>query len=154
LTVSLLHSCLLMLTLMLCDPLSFDMQTLNGETLQNVPIILFLNKEDLFAEKIKVVPIKSVYKKYKGGKSFETGCEFIRDKFLETMDDRAPLKPEEVYVHVACAINTGSSGVTPHCALLTHIPFTCPLLVPFICLLYFFMFRLSPPFYYFLFMYH
>lgn len=81
-------------------------ETINAGTLANVPIILFLNKEDLFAEKIKTVPIKKTYKTYKGGKDFKAGCEFIRDKFLSTMTDDAPCGPEEVYVHVACAIDT------------------------------------------------
>jgi hypothetical protein len=51
---------------------------LSGEALANVPVILFLNKKDLFEEKIKRVPIKNTYKKFKGGDDFEKSVDFVR----------------------------------------------------------------------------
>jgi len=63
-----------------------------------------LNKRDLFEEKIKRVPIKKTYKKYKGGKDFAAGVEFIKTLYFERIQDNSV----EPYVHVTCAIDTGS----------------------------------------------
>lgn len=78
--------------------------TVNSEVFQkNIPIILFLNKKDLFEKKLKEIPMKNTYKKYKGGKDFEKGVQFIKTKFLAAVPEE---RRESIYVHPTCAIDT------------------------------------------------
>mmetsp|Transcript_10889 Transcript_10889/g.13166 ORF Transcript_10889/g.13166 Transcript_10889/m.13166 type:complete len:353 (+) Transcript_10889:11-1069(+) len=69
-------------------------------------ILLFLNKKDLFMEKIKVKSIESVpcFNDYKGKPNdFEDGVEYFKTKFLEqTKNDLIT-----VYPHVTCATDSG-----------------------------------------------
>jgi hypothetical protein len=84
-----------------------------------LPVILFLNKRDLFEEKIKTVPLKKTYKKYKyvsavcctkncqanilplerGGKDFEKAVEYVRDLFLTKLEG-SRVDPDQCYYHV------------------------------------------------------
>lgn len=43
----------------------------NNKLFSRIPIILFLNKTDLFAEKIKVTPLTVLFPRYKGNFSWE-----------------------------------------------------------------------------------
>lgn len=82
-------------------------ETVNSENLApNLPVILFLNKEDLFREKIERVPIKKTYKKYKGGKDFNAAVEFIHGMFLDRIHPDSKVTRDEVYWKVTCAIDT------------------------------------------------
>jgi hypothetical protein len=72
----------------------------------NSSILLFLNKKDLFAEKVKVKNIGDVeaFKDYAGKPNdFDDGVEYFRNKFL------AQNKNEmiTVYPHVTCATDSG-----------------------------------------------
>jgi len=78
--------------------LLFD-EVANSNCFQKNDIILFLNKEDLFLEKINRVPLDICFQGYSGGDDPETAKEFIRDRFLERTKSR-------VFVHFTCAINT------------------------------------------------
>ena len=46
-------------------------------------IILFLNKRDLFEEKIKKVDPVDWFPDYKGGCDYEKGAEYFKTRFLE-----------------------------------------------------------------------
>ncbi|KAJ6232093.1 guanine nucleotide-binding protein g(o) subunit alpha [Anaeramoeba flamelloides] len=46
------------------------------------PLILFLNKLDLFQEKIKVSPLNKLFPDYEGGVDVEEGKKFIKNQFL------------------------------------------------------------------------
>jgi hypothetical protein len=50
----------------------------------DTPIILFLNKSDLFREKIKTIDLTGVFPEYTGGCDYDKGLEYIRDMFLST----------------------------------------------------------------------
>eukprot|EP01099_Mayorella_cantabrigiensis_P000210 TRINITY_DN1091_c0_g1_i1.p1 TRINITY_DN1091_c0_g1~~TRINITY_DN1091_c0_g1_i1.p1 ORF type:complete len:377 (+),score=102.30 TRINITY_DN1091_c0_g1_i1:90-1133(+) len=71
-------------------------------------IILFLNKRDLFEEKISVSPLKNTFPDYEGPNEFQPACDFIRDKFL-ALDPNAELN--RVYPHITCATDTDSIRV-------------------------------------------
>ena len=71
-------------------------------------IILFLNKRDLFEEKIGISPLKNTFPDYDGPNEFQPACDFIRDKFL-SLDPNAELN--RVYPHVTCATDTDSIRV-------------------------------------------
>jgi len=80
--------------------------TINTETFSSgLPIFLFLNKSDIFEDKIKHVPLKKTWKKYKGGADFDAAVEWIRDLYLDRLVD---MEPERIKVHVTCAVQTDS----------------------------------------------
>merc|ERR1712194_586145 len=58
------------------------------------PIILFLNKMDLFKEQIERVDLNVCFPAYKGGKNYKTALEFIRWKFKSIVKD----KDKEIYI--------------------------------------------------------
>jgi len=64
--------------------------------------ILFLNKKDIFAEKIKKVPLTVCFPEYTGPNTFEAAYTFIRDKFLELNEN----KTKTLYAHPTCATDT------------------------------------------------
>jgi len=58
----------------------------SSEYLKNTPFILFLNKSDLFEEKIQKVPLCDVFEEYQPmiaapGTDFEKGCKFISKQY-------------------------------------------------------------------------
>eukprot|EP00475_Leptophrys_vorax_P009177 TRINITY_DN16046_c0_g1_i8.p1 TRINITY_DN16046_c0_g1~~TRINITY_DN16046_c0_g1_i8.p1 ORF type:complete len:178 (-),score=40.28 TRINITY_DN16046_c0_g1_i8:82-615(-) len=57
------------------------------EMRDDLPIILLLNKMDLFQEKIKNIPLSDYFPEFCGGDDYFAACEFILSKFL----DRCPL---------------------------------------------------------------
>lgn len=70
-------------------------------------IILFLNKCDLFKEKIKTVPISEYFPEYKFKHNlqdgdYNCGTKFIQDRYLDKNVDTA----RTIYVHVTNATNT------------------------------------------------
>jgi len=82
----------------------FD-EIVNNRFFENSAIILFLNKKDLFQDKIKRVDPKSVavFKDFPGGLGdYELGVKYFLGKFLEVNQD-----PEkEIYHHVTCATDS------------------------------------------------
>ncbi|PAV74589.1 hypothetical protein WR25_12635 isoform A [Diploscapter pachys] len=53
----------------------------NSRWFINTSMILFLNKKDLFAEKIKKTSIKIAFPEYKGGQNYEEATAYIEEKF-------------------------------------------------------------------------
>lgn len=82
-------------------------ETINDETLvPHLPVILFLNKEDLFRKKIAVTPLSETYKKYKGGDDFNKATEFIRSLFMDRVRASARVGIDNIACKVTCAIDT------------------------------------------------
>jgi len=74
----------------------------NSKWFFNIPIILFLNKMDLFREKIKRVNITEAFPDYDGAQTFPDAAEYIQNQFLAVNEN-----PEKgVYPHITCATNT------------------------------------------------
>ncbi|ODQ64737.1 guanine nucleotide binding protein, alpha subunit [Nadsonia fulvescens var. elongata DSM 6958] len=66
---------------------------------QRTSIILFLNKTDIFRQKIQFNPIRNYFPEYQGVQDdFESGCQFFMKLFLQ--------RNRQVYVHFTCATNT------------------------------------------------
>jgi hypothetical protein len=80
----------------------------NSEWFERTSIIQFLNKRDLFEEKIKRVDLRVCFAEYNGGANFENGWKFIRDKFLSL--NRNPGQ-KHIYTHLTCATDTESIRV-------------------------------------------
>jgi GTPase SAR1 family protein len=81
----------------------------NSQWFCKTSIILFLNKRDVFEEKIKTVNLQvcPVFKDYEGEQTFEAGCALIESKFQAK--NRNPEKM--IYTHVTCATDTKTMKV-------------------------------------------
>jgi len=77
------------------------------ETMTNSPwfrtttFILFLNKVDLFREKIQTVDLKVCFPKYTDGCNFDSASVYIKDRFIEKNT-----APHSIFPHFTCAVNT------------------------------------------------
>eukprot|EP01128_Nolandella_sp_AFSM9_P003342 TRINITY_DN142_c0_g1_i2.p1 TRINITY_DN142_c0_g1~~TRINITY_DN142_c0_g1_i2.p1 ORF type:complete len:369 (+),score=122.00 TRINITY_DN142_c0_g1_i2:278-1384(+) len=76
----------------------------NTEAFSDAIIILFLNKVDLFDEKIKKINLKDTFPDYEGGSDPKEAHKLIRREFAEVLPD-GPAK-ESLQVHVTCALDT------------------------------------------------
>jgi len=73
----------------------------NHQWFANACIILFLNKSDVFREKIQHVPITTAFPEYRGANTFEDASEYIKSRFIERVLNKKP-----VYPFITCATNT------------------------------------------------
>jgi GTPase SAR1 family protein len=71
------------------------------------PIILFLNKVDLFVEKIKEVDLKVCFPTYKGGCNYDEALEYIRFRFRNVRKDKA----RELEIHETTATDSKNAKV-------------------------------------------
>lgn len=69
-------------------------------------MILFLNKEDLFKEKLKSgKSIKTAFPEYSGSDDYEPSLAYIQEKFT-TVTDPVTGKNKDIYAHATCATDT------------------------------------------------
>lgn len=74
----------------------------NSRWFTKTSIILFLNKIDIFREKIEEVPIESFFPDYQGGPDYEAGCDYFKERFEQlNMSDT-----KQIYTHYTCATDT------------------------------------------------
>jgi len=85
----------------------FD-KTCNSKWFVNANIILFLNKRDLFEDKIKKVDLKVCFPDYKDGCNSHAASEYLMNKFKE-QNKQPKLK---IYGHITCATDTNSVKIT------------------------------------------
>jgi len=69
--------------------------------LENTEFIVFLNKHDLFVDKLKTSNLSMCFPDYDGGPDPEKGLSYIRETFLKK---KPPNK--NVFLHVTCATDT------------------------------------------------
>jgi GTPase SAR1 family protein len=74
----------------------------NSRWFHDTSMILFLNKRDLFGEKIVKVPLTVCFPDYDGENTYEAGSEFLKAQFeaKNHNDDKI------VYTHITCATDT------------------------------------------------
>jgi len=78
-------------------------QVCNSKWFVEVPIMLFLNKSDLFKEKIKEqIPITDAFPDYEGELEYQPVIDYIFEKFFEVVKHEG----KAVYPHVTCATDT------------------------------------------------
>ena len=65
-------------------------------------MILFLNKSDLFTEKIRRVPLRVCFPEYTGFDVYEEAKNYIQEQFLR----RVRGVKRMVFVHFTCATDT------------------------------------------------
>lgn len=80
--------------------LLFD-EVSNSHWFKSTAFILFLNKTDLFKEKIARVDLTACWPNYTGGCNFENASTFIKQKFLDQNKSQ-----HSIYTHFTCAIST------------------------------------------------
>jgi len=73
-------------------------------------IILFLNKEDLFREKLLGASIRSSFPEYRGTDTYEESLKYIEAKFRDVINPTTG-KQREIHVHVTCATDTSCASV-------------------------------------------
>jgi len=74
----------------------------NSRWFRETSMILFLNKRDLFADKIQKVSLREFFPEYQGDDSYDSATEFMQEQF--EAKNRNPEK--QVYTHVTCATDT------------------------------------------------
>lgn len=74
----------------------------NSEWFEKTSIILFLNKRDLFMEKLNKIPLKNYFPGY-NGTSYEEATEFIQEMF-----EAKNQLDKDIYTHVTCATDTNN----------------------------------------------
>ncbi|XP_022914415.1 G protein alpha i subunit [Onthophagus taurus] len=77
----------------------------NSKWFVSTSIILFLNKKDLFEEKITRSPLTICFPEYTGQNTYEEASAYIRTKF-ENLNKRKDQK--EIYTHFTCATDTNN----------------------------------------------
>jgi guanine nucleotide-binding protein G(i) subunit alpha len=74
----------------------------NSRWFRETSMILFLNKRDLFEDKIKVVSLRTCFECYDGPNTYQAGCEFLQEQF----ESRNRNPDKQVYTHITCATDT------------------------------------------------
>jgi len=77
----------------------------NNKWFVDTSIILFLNKKDLFEEKIRHSQLSVCFPEYKGPNTYEDAAGYIQMRF-ENLNRRKDQK--EVYTHLTCATDTSN----------------------------------------------
>jgi len=84
-------------------------EVVNSESTNGITKLLFLNKEDLFkqkmADKAQFAEFQRVFPEYKGDNSPEMAAEFVSKKFQSEIED------EHMHHHVICALDTNAMSV-------------------------------------------
>ena len=75
----------------------------NNKWFMDASVILFLNKKDLFAEKIERSPLTICFPEYAGEMNYEEGVSYIKTRFENLNISQ---REEEIYTHLTCATDT------------------------------------------------
>ncbi|GMT30418.1 hypothetical protein PFISCL1PPCAC_21715, partial [Pristionchus fissidentatus] len=67
-------------------------------------MILFLNKRDLFLEKIKKKPITVLFHHYRGSNDYDECVAFLKKEFEKLADTK--MNGKNLYMHETCATDT------------------------------------------------
>ena len=65
--------------------------------------ILFLNKIDLFAEKLPRSPLGNYFPDYAGGDDYDAACNYLLHRFVSLNQSAAT---KQIYAHYTCATDT------------------------------------------------
>jgi len=79
----------------------------NSKWFVETSMILFLNKRDIFEEKIKRVDLTVCFPEYSGGKDYNKASQYIQERFLAQNENPSKI----VYPHITCATDTGNITV-------------------------------------------
>lgn len=74
----------------------------NSRWFTKTSIILFLNKIDIFREKLPVSPLSNTFPEFRGGNDYDMACAFLLEKFVGL--NNSPSK--SIYAHYTDATDT------------------------------------------------
>jgi guanine nucleotide-binding protein subunit alpha len=74
----------------------------NSRWFERTSTILFLNKTDLFKQKLLTSPLVTYFPDYKGGEDFDQASSYIMQRFI-SLNSSAE---KQVYTHLTCATDT------------------------------------------------
>lgn len=74
----------------------------NSRWFVKTSIILFLNKIDLFREKLSKSPMGKYFPDYQGGDNYDAACQYILNRFVSLNHT----EPKQIYTHFTCATDT------------------------------------------------
>ena len=86
------------------ESLTLFESTIHMPIFRSKNIVLFLNKTDLFKEKIKISPIIDYFPIYTGGDDFHEGCKFFNSQF----QSKNQTEKRRIYEHFTCATDTSA----------------------------------------------
>eukprot|EP00158_Paraphelidium_tribonemae_P003071 Partr_v1_DN25876_c1_g1_i2_m2864 putative Guanine nucleotide binding protein (G protein) alpha len=75
----------------------------NSKWFATTSMILFLNKIDLFKDKISRSPLSEFFPDFTGGEDYEKASSFLLNKFIEL--NKSP-QTKQIYAHFTCATDT------------------------------------------------
>mmetsp|Transcript_58813 Transcript_58813/g.81594 ORF Transcript_58813/g.81594 Transcript_58813/m.81594 type:complete len:357 (+) Transcript_58813:122-1192(+) len=81
----------------------------NNRWFSTTNVILFLNKKDLFAKKIKKIPLTICFPEYTGTNEYAEAMEYVLEKFTET--NKSEEQQRFIYHHETCATDTNNIKV-------------------------------------------
>jgi len=76
----------------------------NSRWFHHTPVILFLNKLDLFLEKIVKVPLTVCFPNYSGAATSEASMAYLKQQF----ESKAHNEHRLVHTHVTCAMDSNN----------------------------------------------
>lgn len=84
---------------------------INNRWFIKTPVILFMNKKDLFAEKIKRVNLNVCFKGYRGKqRDYDEAIGYIAKRFIDCNKSPSPDR-QTIYTHQTCATDTDNARV-------------------------------------------
>lgn len=87
------------------EALNLFAEICNSRWFQDTAVVLFLNKSDLFREKLKHFPISIYFDDYVGDpKDFDASAVHIKEHF----ESRNRTECKDIYTHVTCATDTNN----------------------------------------------
>lgn len=75
----------------------------NSRWFVKTSIILFLNKIDLFMEKLPRSPLGDYFSDYTGGDNYDAACDYLLQRFVSLNQSAAT---KQIYAHYTCATDT------------------------------------------------
>nr|8DZS_B Chain B, Guanine nucleotide-binding protein G(z) subunit alpha [Homo sapiens] len=77
----------------------------NNKWFIDTSLILFLNKKDLLAEKIRRIPLTICFPEYKGQNTYEEAAVYIQRQFEDLNRNK---ETKEIYSHFTCSTDTSN----------------------------------------------
>ncbi|BFZ61571.1 guanine nucleotide-binding protein subunit alpha [Saitoella coloradoensis] len=74
----------------------------NSRWFLKTSIILFLNKIDIFRDKLQASPLKNYFPDYDAGDDYNSACDYILNRFVSLNQSEV----KQIYTHFTCATDT------------------------------------------------
>jgi len=93
----------------MAEALALFAEVVNSNNFKDKTIIFFLNKTDLFMQKLQVSPLSAIFPNFTDGTDFDKACNFVKERFLERVDSTRPMNT--IFTHFTCALDTRNVAV-------------------------------------------